>query len=241
MELANKVVLVTGGGSGIGLAIAQGLAAESCRVVICGRREGVLKEAAASAVRPMEYHACDVADREAVDGLMGWMRDRTGLPDILVNSAGINVAQRSMATVKAEDFENVMAVNLTGTFHCLHAVLPSMRDKGEGHIINIVSIAGKKVLALAGMPYCVSKFAQAALGTFVNLEDWENGIRVTNIYPGETNTPIVDNRPEPPPPEKRARMLQPEDVAACVLTVLKLPSRAVVSELTITPPYMPLH
>ena len=61
----------------------------------------------------------------------------------------------------------------------------------------------------------------------------------TNIYPGETNTPIVDQRPSPPPPEKRAQMLQPEDIAACVVAVAKLPPRAVVPELVITPPHMP--
>ena len=89
-------------------------------------------------------------------------------------------------------------------------------------------------------PCCVSKAAQSTLGTFVNLEEAQNGIKVTNIYPGETNTPIVDKRPVPPPEEKRAAMLQPEDVAACVQTVLRLPPRAVVPELIVTPPYMML-
>ena len=93
-------------------------------------------------------------------------------------------------------------------------------------------------MLLAGMPYCVSKFATSALGTFVNLEECGNGIKVTNIYPGETNTPIVDKRPTPPPPEQRAKMLQPEDIAACVVTIAKLPARAIVPELIITPPHM---
>jgi len=72
----------------------------------------------------------------------------------------------------------------------------------------------------------------------VNLEEAGHGIKVTNIYPGETNTPLVDQRPVPPSPERRTQMLQPEDVAACVLTIAKLPARAVVPELVITPPHM---
>jgi len=73
---------------------------------------------------------------------------------------------------------------------------------------------------------------------YVNLEEAAHGIKVTNIYPGETNTPIVDKRPSPPPCEKRAQMLQPEDIAACVVAVAKFPPRAIVPELVITPPHM---
>jgi NADP-dependent 3-hydroxy acid dehydrogenase YdfG len=132
-----------------------------------------------------------------------------------------------------------MAVNFTGAFNLIHAALPAMREKRSGLIFNIVSLAGLRVMPMAGLPYCTSKFAMGALGTFVNLEECEkNGIRVTNIYPGEANTPLVDKRPTPPPPEKRARMLQPEDIAACVLFVAKLHPRAVVPELVITPTHM---
>jgi NADP-dependent 3-hydroxy acid dehydrogenase YdfG len=144
-----------------------------------------------------------------------------------------------MANIDPADFDRVMAVNTTATFNCIHAVLPAMREQGAGLIVNIVSLAGLRTMLLAGAPYCASKYATGALGTFVNLEDGDKGIKVTNIYPGETNTPIVEKRPQPPPPEKRARMLQPEDIAACVVTIAKLPPRAVVPELVITPPHMP--
>lgn len=124
-------------------------------------------------------------------------------------------------------------------FLLIHAALPGMREKRSGRIVNIVSVAGKRVMPIAGLPYCTSKFALSTLGTFVNLEECEkNGIRVTNIYPGEANTPLVDKRPVPPPPEKRAKMLQPEDIAACVAVVAKLPPRAVVQELVIAPAHM---
>ena len=239
MELQDKIALVTGGASGIGLAIAKALAAEGCKVALTGRSADTLNAATqAETSGTMIARPCDVAQREQVTELFEWLATELGPIDILVNSAGINVAQRMMANLAPEDFDHIMAVNTTGTYICIHAALPIMRDKKEGLIVNIVSVAGKQNLLLAGMPYCVSKFATAALGTFVNLEEAANGIKVTNIYPGETNTPLVDKRPSPPPPERRAQMLQPEDVAACVTTVAKLPARAVVPELVITPPHM---
>lgn len=232
MDLNGKIVLVVGGAGGIGLGIARVLSAEGCKVAL------------ADAVKttggkfPCVSRACDITDREQVSKLFEWLGSELGPVDILVNSAGINVGDRMMSNINPDDFDRVMKINTTGTFNCIYAALPVMRRKGSGLIVNIVSLAGKRVMLLAGMPYCVSKFATGALGTFVNLEESANGIKVTNIYPGETNTPIIDKRPTPPPPEKRAKMLQPEDIAACVVTIAKLPPRAVVPELIITPPHM---
>jgi NADP-dependent 3-hydroxy acid dehydrogenase YdfG len=239
MDLKNKIALVAGGGSGIGLGTAQALASEGCRVAICGRSETTLRQAAAT-FHPdhlIRWKTCDVAHRPDVQELISWLQSEWGAPNILVNSAGINIPKRMMANVDPDDFDSVMAVNTTGTFNLFHAVLPGMRAQGEGLIVNIVSIAGQRPLALAGLPYCASKFAQSALGTYVNLEDSCHGIRLTNIYPGEVNTPIVDKRPEPPSPKKRGQMLQPEDIASCVVTIAKLPARAIVSDLVIIPPY----
>jgi NAD(P)-dependent dehydrogenase (short-subunit alcohol dehydrogenase family) len=236
MDLKGKVALVTGGGGGIGLGIAQALAEEGCEVAVADVSGEAVRQAVGDA--GLAGRVCDVTDRDQVAALFEWLSDEVGSIDILVNSAGINVSKRMMADVEPADFDRVMAVNTTGTFNCIHAALPVMREKGAGLIVNIVSLAGLRVLLLAGMPYCVSKFATAALGTFVNLEEAEHGIKVTNVYPGETNTPIVDKRPSPPPPEQRARMVQPEDIAACVVAVAKLPPRAVVPELVVTPPHM---
>ncbi len=242
MDLSGKVVLVTGGAGGIGLGIAKAFAAEGCRVAIAGTTEKNLIKAAESAgtQSPLLWRTCDITDRDQVAQLFQWLGDKLGPADILVNSAGINIADRMMSNIDPAQFDRVMAVNTTGTFNCIHAALPAMREKGSGLIVNISSVAGKRALLLAGLPYCVSKFATSALGTFLNQEECGNGIRVTNVYPGETNTPILDKRPTPPPPEKRAKMLQPEDIAACVVTIAKLPDRAVVPELVITPPHMML-
>lgn len=240
MDLQGKVVLVVGGTSGIGLGIARALASEGCKVAVASRSQARVQQAIAGAdsTDTLQGRACDVTQRDQVTALFAWLAQELGEIDILVNSAGINVPQRMMADVSPADFDQVVAVNTTGTFNCIHAALPGMRKQRAGLIVNILSLAGRWVVPLAGAPYCVSKFGSAALGTFVNLEEAANGIKVTNIYPGEANTPLLDQRPSPPPPEKRAQMLQPEDVAACVVMVAKLPARAVVPELVITPPHM---
>ncbi len=240
MDLRGKTALVVGGAGGIGGGIARALAAEGCRTALASRDEEALKKAAAAAgaPEPLPWRACDIADRAAVDRLFRWVSETLGALDILVNSAGINIPRRSAADVDPAEFDRVMAVNLTGAFNCIHAALPGMRERKSGLIVNVVSVAGRRAMELAGLPYCVSKSALAALGAFVGLEAARDGVRVTNLYPGETDTPILDRRPTPPPPERRAAMLRPEDVGACVAAIAKLPPRAVVPELIITPPYM---
>jgi NAD(P)-dependent dehydrogenase (short-subunit alcohol dehydrogenase family) len=239
MDLQNKVALVTGGGSGIGQAIAVALAREGCRVAITGRDAKRLAGAAAAydGQPPLLHRACDVSDRAACNELFDWVARKLGPPDILVNNAGINVPRRMMAELDPADWDRMMAVNVTAAFNCTYAVLPEMRKRRSGLIVNISSIAGKRAMRLGGPGYCASKFALTALGTTVGLEERPNGIHVTNIYPGEVDTPILVNRPTPVPPEKRAQMLQPDDIAACVVTIAKLPPRALVPELVITPLY----
>jgi len=239
MDLRDKAALVTGGGSGIGLGIALALAREGCRVAIAGRSPQKLADAAAKfdGQPPILTHPCDVADRADVERLFAWIAQELGVLDILVNSAGINVANRQMALLDPADWDRILAINATGTFNCVHAALPGMRRRKSGLIVNISSIAGKRALRLAGPAYCAAKFAATALGTAVGLEERANGIHVTNIYPGEVNTPILQQRPTPVPPEKMAQMVQPEDIAACVITIAKLPPRVLVPELVITPLY----
>jgi len=240
MELGGKSVLVTGGGSGIGLGIALALAREGCRVAIAGRGEERLRSGAAqfTGSPPIVYHPCDVAVRSDVAGLFDWLDQQGRLPlDILVTSAGINVARRKMCELDPADWDRLLDVNATGTYNCMHAALPGMRQRRDGLIVSISSIAGKRALALAGPGYCASKFAATALGTAIGLEERPNGIRVTNIYPGEVDTPILEQRPVPVPAEKRARMVHPEDIAACVVTIAKLPPHVLVPELVILPLY----
>ena len=118
---------------------------------------------------------------------------------------------------------------------CAQAFLPSMRRQKSGTIVNIVSDAGKLANAKAGPAYVVSKFGLTGLTQSLNLEERANGIRACAIFPGDINTPIVDLRPTPPPPEARLQMLQPEDVAECVLLAIRLPPRAIIEELMVRP------
>ncbi len=239
MQLDGRIALVTGGGSGIGLATAAALAREGCRVAITGRNGEKLRKAAEGLSRspPILSRPCDVADRNQVAELFEWLRQEAGAPEILVNSAGINVRRRMMAELDPADWDQMMAINVTGAYHCIRAALPEMRKRRTGLIVNISSISGKRASALGGPGYCASKFALTGLGTAVGLEERANGIHMTNIYPGEVATPILEQRPTPVPPERLAAMLQPEDIAQMVLAIARLPDRAIVPELVITPMY----
>jgi len=237
MPLTGKTAVVTGGGTGIGLGAAIALAKLGCKVVTGGRREEKLREAAAtfSGEPAIQCHQLDVADRGSVAAFFAWAKETLGEIDILVNSAGVNIRTRTMAEMQPEQWDQVLAVNATGAYNCIGAVLPAMRSRGDGLIINISSVAGKRALELGGVAYCASKFAMTALGTCVNNEAAPDGVRVTSIYPGEVNTPILENRPAPVSDERKAAMLQPEDVGAMVAAVALLPPRANVAEMVIKP------
>ncbi len=239
MNFHEKRVLVTGGGSGIGLGVAIALAQEGCRVAIGGRNAEKLLQAAAEyrGSPGLFTRACDVSVRDDVAGLIDWFHKEIGPIDIVVHAAGINIVRRKMAELDPDDFDRVIAINCTGFYNVLHAALPGMRERRDGLIFNISSVAGKRALPLAGPAYAASKFAATALGTAVGLEERPNGIRITNIYPGEVNTPLLDQRPVPVPAERKAAMVHPADIAACVIAVARLPAHVTVPELVITPSY----
>jgi NADP-dependent 3-hydroxy acid dehydrogenase YdfG len=117
----------------------------------------------------------------------------------------------------------------------IQAFLPTMRKQKSGTVVNIVSDAGKQASPKAGPGYVVSKFGMVGLTQAVNAEERPNGIRACAILPGDINTPLLDKRPAPPNSDARAKMLQPEDVADCVLLAANLPERAVIEELLIRP------
>ena len=242
MDLKGKAALITGGGTGVGLSIALALVADGCKVGLAGRRESALQEAVAHCrtelgpdAPAVVYHSADVSDRDDVKRLFDWAAEELGPIDILVNSAGINVKNRAVSQLSGEEFDKVMQVNCTGTFNTMWAVLPQMRERKDGLIVNLNSIAGLRASPMAGVGYSASKFAMTALGIGVANEEGDNGIRVTNVYPGEINTSILDQRPEPLSEERKASMLQAEDLGALVALIAKLPPRAHVAELVIKP------
>jgi NAD(P)-dependent dehydrogenase (short-subunit alcohol dehydrogenase family) len=237
MSVQGKIVVVTGGATGIGQAIGYRLANAGARVAIGGRRPDKLRAAAEafSGQPAIRHHECNVADRTSVARFFAWVAKDLGAIDILVNAAGANIKNRSIASMRPEQWDGLLAVNATGAYNCMAAVLPAMREKKSGLIVNISSISGLRASRLGGVAYCASKFALAGLGTAVSLEEAPNGIRVTNVFPGEVDTPILDERPTPVTAEHRARILQPDDVAAAVLMVAELPPRAHIPELVIKP------
>jgi NAD(P)-dependent dehydrogenase (short-subunit alcohol dehydrogenase family) len=238
-ELKGKVAWITGGGSGIGLAGAKSLAAAGAHVVISGRSPGSNASGLAELKKAGSAEATllDVGDRAAVEKTAADIEKRHGRIDILVTSAGTNIGggKRNLKTMTAEGWDDVVRINLNGLFYCCFAVLPGMRARKDGLIINVASWAGRYASTLTGPAYNATKRAVIALTESINMEECANGIRATSILPGEVATPILEKRPVPPSTEQRARMLQAEDLGATILYLASLPARACVNELIISP------
>jgi NADP-dependent 3-hydroxy acid dehydrogenase YdfG len=234
-SIRNKNILVIGGGTGMGRAIAVKLWEDGNQVAIAGRREEKLTEVAKISLHNIKINPVDVTDRDSVADLFLWFDQNIGNLDVLINAAGVNIANRSMQDLDPSDWDKLIQINLTGAFNCMSEALKQMRPAKSGLIISINSVAGKRAIPLAGVAYNASKFGMSALGVSIGEEERENGIRITNIYPGEVNTAILDERRNPPTPEHRAGILQPSDIADIVSTVVKLPERAHVPELVIKP------
>ena len=235
MNLSKQTAVVVGGGSGMGEAISLGLASEGATVIVAGRRQAKLDEVARQGSENIFTHTVDVANRDSVRTLFEWIHEQFGQLHLLVNCAGANVPKRSMSELDPEDWDKLMNINATGAFNCMHFGLPLMRPHKSGLVINISSTSGKRAAPLGGVAYNASKFAMAALGTSATEDERENGIRVTTIFPGEVDTPILDDRPTPPSAKHRAQILKPSDIAEITLTIAKLPPLAHVPELVIKP------
>jgi NADP-dependent 3-hydroxy acid dehydrogenase YdfG len=236
--LQGKVAWITGAGSGIGLAGAQALAQVGATVVMSGRRAEVL-EAAAAQIRAAggqaEAAVLDVADAAAVQRVATDIVARHGRIHILVNSAGTNSATRWWHNQTPQGWREVVATNLDGTFHTVHAVLPHMRQQRDGLVINVSSWAGVHHPRFTGAAYNGTKHAVTALTETINMEECTHGIRACALCPGEVATPILDRRPVPPSAEDRARMLQGDDLGATIRFLAELPPHVCVNQLVISP------
>jgi NADP-dependent 3-hydroxy acid dehydrogenase YdfG len=238
-ELKGKVAWITGGGSGIGLAGAKELAAAGAHVVISGRTARTNESALAELKRigSAEATLLEVSDQKAVVQTAADIEKRRGRIDILVTSAGTNIGggKRNFKNMSLEGWDDVVKINLNGLFYCCHAVIPGMRARKDGVIINISSWAGRYASVLTGPAYNATKRAVIAISESINMEECANGIRATSILPGEVATPIMEKRPVPPSAEERARMAQAEDFGKAILFVAMMPARTCVNEMVIAP------
>jgi len=236
--LDGKIAWVTGGGSGIGRSGAEELAAGGATVVVSGRRPEQLEEVRAAIGAKggkAEAVALDVTDARAVADAAAQIERRFGRVDILVNSAGMNVPQRFFKNLTPESFASVVSANLQGTLNTIHAVLPGMRARKDGLVINISSWAGRFDPYLTGPAYNASKHGVVAMTLSLNMEECVNGIRACVICPGEVATPILKKRPVPPSAEEQARMLQAEDLGRTIRFVAEMPPRVCLNEIVISP------
>ena len=236
-DLAGKVAWITGAGTGIGEAAALALAEVGMQVVLSGRRADKLEEVARQCKGEPLVQTLDVADKAAVNEVAQHILQRYGRIDVLVASAGVNVKQRNWHNVSLEDWDSVIRIDLDGAFYCSKAVLPTMKEQGEGLIINISSWAGKHVSIVTGPAYTAAKHAMNAMNESLNMEAGHLGVRACAICPGEVATPILDNRPIPVTEQERAKMVQPQDCGEVIRFLAQLPAHVCINELTISPTY----
>jgi NADP-dependent 3-hydroxy acid dehydrogenase YdfG len=234
----DKMVWITGAGSGIGRAVARMFAAEGASLVLIGRRadklNGVYDEVCTSGGRG-EVLVLDVCRREQVEAAAAGLFERHQRVDVLVNNAGLNVRGRKLGALTGADWDQVIQTNLTGAFNMIHAVLPAMRRQRDGLIVNVSSIAAKRVSGIAGAAYTASKHGMNGLSLSVSAEEGGNGIRCTALMPGVVNTELLGKRAVTYSAEERARMVQPEDLAQAVRFLALLPSRSTVPEMQVVP------
>ncbi len=234
MDLDNVVAVVTGGTTGIGWAIARDLLQAGARVAICGRTGASVDPAVESlAVYGDVVGApCDVSDVAAVDGFADFVHRERGRPAILVNNAGL-AHFAPVAETTIEQFDEVLAVNVRGVFLMTRAFLEDLRAT-QGHVVNIASLAGRNAVPNAAA-YAAAKHAVVGFSKSFFAEVRQDGVRVTAVCPGSVVTSFFERAGGKGMLQRPETKLAPDDVAATVLATLRLPARALVSEVDIRP------
>ena len=222
--MSERAALVTGAGSGIGLACARTLGELGYGVVLCGRDKAKL-ERAAETVQGGVAVPCDVTSRDSVDAALSATVDRFGGLDVVVANAGVFPGRATLDQIRLEEWELVLSTNLDGVFHTLAAALPDLRER-SGYAFTIASIYSRHALRLAGS-YNASKFGALGLSHTLLQEYEEHGVRATAILPGIVNTAMVTGEHKPDD------LLHPDDIAKTIRWCLSLSPAAIVREVTV--------
>ncbi len=236
-QLAGKCVLIVGASSGMGRACAMAVAAAGARVVVSARNGAALDTIVAQIRQGggIAYaEPADATDRAAVQRVIDTSHGRLGRIDALVNCVGVNIPRRTIDELTDASWSMMMDVNVRSAFNLTQAIVPVFRQQRDGLLVHIASSAVRKP-DRSGIAYQAGKAGVAALAHAAMEEEREHGIRVSVIYPGMTDTPLLYKRPAPPTADMLARALQPEDVAVACVFVLGLPPRAHVPELVLYP------
>ena len=235
----SKVILITGASSGIGAATARRLAEAGHLIVAGARRTDRLAELAddvRAAGGALDACPLDVTDLASVQAFVAAALDRHGRVDVLVNNAGV-MPLSPIADLRVDEWEQMIDVNLRGTLYGIAAVLPSMREQGEGHIVNVSSVSGQRVDPTAAV-YSATKFAVRALSEGLRQESRD--IRVTMVSPGFTRTELTE-RGGSPQARTAARAateqlaIPPSAIADAIAFAVDQPSTVDVNELTVRP------
>ena len=236
LQLESQVALVTGGGRGIGAAIARRLSGLGALVVICGRSQAPLDHVSdeiRKAGGQCEALRCDITDLRQVESLARRVLDTFGRIDILVNNAGIGGPDVPLHELLPPDWDAIFHTNLRGAFYCMRAFVPAMISAGRGQIVNISSIAGRNPLP-RGAAYSASKWALNGLSYSAAEELRRYNIRVSVVSPGSVHSEF-----SPHAGKDSAKMLQPEDVAHVVAMLVTQAPQSFCSDVVIRPTQKP--
>jgi len=233
MNLQDKVAIVTGGTKGIGRAIAEALVSEGASVCISARSRNEIDETVSTlralGVGTATGIVADVCNYSQVKAMFELAVSQLGGVDVLINNAGIGLFQ-TVEETSPEDFRSVLETNLFGVFYCCHEAIPLMKKRGGGYIINLSSLAGVNAHPKMAA-YNASKFGLNGFSEALMQEVRHDGIKVSYIMPGSVNTEFGGDEPG----EEKSWQLQPSDIAAMVIDLLRQDARCLTSRVEMRP------